>query len=40
MKKNQLKLDGYDTYEKDQKTTRNFEFLNDEDVINEAYPDD
>ena len=37
---NQLKLEVYDTYKKDEKITTNFEAFNDEDVINTAFLDD
>ena len=37
---NQLKLEVYDTYEKDEKITTNFEPLNDGDVINKVYLDE
>ena len=36
---NQLKLEVYDTYKKDQKVTTNFEAVDDEDVINKGYLD-
>ena len=37
---NQLKLEVYDTYKKDEKITTNFEPIDNEDVINKAYLDD
>ena len=37
---NQLKLEMYDTYEKDDKITTNFEAVDDSDVINKAYLED
>ena len=36
---NQLKLEVYDTYKKDEKLTTNFETVDDSDVINKAYLD-
>ena len=36
---NQLKLEVYDTYKKDEKITTNFEAVDDKDVINKAYLD-
>ena len=36
---NQLKLEVNDTYKKDEKITKNFEPVNDGDVINKAYLD-
>ena len=36
---NQLKLELYDTYKKDEKITTNFEPVDDEDVINKGYLD-
>ena len=36
---NQLKLEVYDTYKKDEKITTNFEPVNNEDVINKRYLD-
>ena len=36
---NQLKLEVYDTYKKDEKITTNFEPVNNEDVINKAHLD-
>ena len=36
---NQLKLEVYDTYKKDEKITTNFEATDDSDVINKAYLD-
>ena len=36
---NQLKLEVYDTYKKDEKLTTNFEPVDNEDVINEGYLD-
>ena len=36
---NQLKLEVYDTYKKDEKLTTNFEPVDDSDVINKAYLD-
>ena len=36
---NQLKLEVLDTYKKDEKTTTNFEPVDDSDVINKAYLD-
>ena len=33
---NQLKLEVYDTYKKDEKITTNFEALDDKDVINKV----
>ena len=37
---NQLKLEVYDTYKKDEKITTNFAPIDNEDVINKAYLDD
>ena len=37
---NQLKLEIYDTYKKDEKLTTDFEATDDSDVINKAYLDD
>ena len=37
---NQLKLEVYDTYKKDEKITTNFEPTDNSDVINKAYLDD
>ena len=37
---NQLKLQVYDNYKKDEKITTNFEAVNDEDVIIKAYLDE
>ena len=37
---NQLKLEVYDTYKKDEKITTTFEAVNDEDVINKGYLDE
>ena len=37
---NQLKLELYDTYEKDEKITTNFEPTDNSDVINKGYLDD
>ena len=37
---NQMKLEVYDTYKKDQKMTTNFEAVDDEDVINKGYLDE
>ena len=37
---NQLKLEGHDTYKKDEKITTNFETANKENVINNAYLND
>ena len=37
---NQSKLEVHGTYKKDKKMTRNFEPVNDEDVINKAYLDE
>ena len=37
---NQLKLEMYDTYKKDEKITANFEAVDDSDVINKADVDD
>ena len=37
---NQLKLEVYDTYKKDEKITTNFKAVNDEDVINKGYLDE
>ena len=37
---NQLKLELYDSYKKDEKLTKNFEPNNYEDVINKAYLDE
>ena len=37
---NQLKLEVYDTYKKDEKLTKNFEPIDKEDVINKAYLDE
>ena len=36
---NQLKLEVYDTYKKDEKITTNFEAVDNEDVINKGYLD-
>ena len=36
---NQLKLEVYDTYKKDEKLTTNFEAVDNEDVINKGYLD-
>ena len=36
---NQLKLEVYDTYKKDEKLTTNFEAVDNEDVINKRYLD-
>ena len=36
---NQIKLEVHDIYKKDQKTTTNFEAVDDEDVINKSYLD-
>ena len=36
---NQLKLEVHDTYKKDEKTTTNFEPVDNEDVINKSYLD-
>ena len=36
---NQLKLEGHDTYKKDEKLTTNFEAVDNEDVINKGYLD-
>ena len=36
---NQLKFEVHDTYKKDEKITTNFKAVDDEDVINRAYPD-
>ena len=36
---NQLKLEVYDTYKKDERITTNFEHVDDSDVINKGYPD-
>ena len=36
----QLKLEGHDNYEKGEKLTRNFEPVNDEDIITKAYLDE
>ena len=36
---NQLKLEVFDTYKKDEKITTNFEAVDDKDVINKAYLD-
>ena len=36
---NQLKLEVYDTYKKDEKITTNFEPVDNEDVINKGYLD-
>ena len=36
----QLKLEIYDTYKKDEKTTTNFEAVNDEDVVNKSFLDE
>ena len=36
---NQLKLEVYDTYKKDEKITTNFEAVDDKDVINKTYLD-
>ena len=35
-----MKLEVHDTYKRDEKTTTNFEPINDEDVINKAYLDE
>ena len=40
LKINQLKLEVYDTYKKDEKITTNFEAVNNEDVINKGYLDE
>ena len=40
LNKNQLKLEVYDTYKKDQKIGTNFEAVDDEDVINKGYLDE
>ena len=37
---NQLKLEVHDTYKKDEKITRNFEAVDDKDVINKVYLDE
>ena len=37
---NQLKLEVYDTYKKDEKISTNFEAVNNEDVINKGYLDE
>ena len=37
---NQLKLEVYDSYKKDEKITTNFEAIDDSYVINKAYLDD
>ena len=37
---NQLKLEVYDTYKKDEKITTTFEAVNDEDVINKGFLDE
>ena len=37
---NQLKLEVYDTYKKAEKLTRNFETVDNEDVINKGYLDE
>ena len=37
---NQLKLQVHDTYRKDEKLTTNFEPVNNDDAINEAYLDE
>ena len=37
---NQLKLEVYDTYKKDEKITTTFEAVNDEDVINKGFSDE
>ena len=37
---NQLKLEVHDTYKKDEKLTKNFEPVNNEDVINKAHLDE
>ena len=37
---NQLKLEVHHTYKKDEKITKNFEAIDDSDVINKAYLDD
>ena len=37
---NQLKLEVYDTYKKDEKITTTFEAINDEDVINKGFLDE
>ena len=37
---NELKLEVHDTYKKDEKLTTTFGAVNDEDVINKAYPDE
>ena len=39
MKFDQLKLDVYHTYKKDENFTTNFEAVNDEDVINKGFSD-
>ena len=36
---NQLKLEVHDTHEKDEKLTKNFEAVDDTDVLNETYLD-
>ena len=36
---NQIKLEDYDTYKKDEKLTTNFEVVDNEDVINKGYLD-
>ena len=40
IKNNQLKLEVFDIYEKDEKTTTNFEAVNDEDVSNKSILDE
>ena len=40
MKFNELKLEVQGTFKKDEKITTNFQPLDDENVINKAYPDD
>ena len=37
---NNLKLEVYDTYKKDEKITTNFEPVDNDDVINKGYPDE
>ena len=37
---NQLKLEVHDAYKKGENITTNFKTVNDEDVINKAYPDE
>ena len=37
---NQLKLEGHDTYKKDEKTKSNFEPTDDSDLINKSYLDE